>query len=213
MAKTSKQNAVLYISVISCIILFILTISIYIRLKTYSEICDAMIKYSEEMTEYAHHKDILLDDIKTVFNNQDLNLNPDTELFEHTDTSIILLKDIVKHKKKFVFYFSEFNCDTCIDALIPLIKELSNNIGPDNIILLCKYKRIQDLLRFKRVNHINCQVYNLGESTFPLMERNIPFCCIIEPNMRMTHLFIPHKEMLDFSKKIFDCYTHTIQWE
>lgn len=116
----------------------------------------------------------------------------------------IILGDISQGRRKFIFRYSYLNCNVCVDALIPMIKTLAQEIGDDNVIFIATYKNERNLHVFKRINQIRSQIYNIESLPIILDDINTPYCFVLEKDDTISHVFIPRKEMIDHAQDYFN---------
>ena len=98
---------------------------------------------------------------------------------------------------------------SCVNHEIGRLKQLSNKIGAENIIILASYSTSSSLLSFKRINKIDCEVYNIPIGTLKnsIEPHNIPYMFIMDSNMLCKNIFIPIKEMTQISEIYFESIT------
>lgn len=93
-----------------------------------------------------------------------------------------------------IFKYSELNCNVCIDSQIIIVKKLANIISPQKIIFLSSYNQNSNLYRFKRLNSIKSEIYNIHDGLgLNIDTLNVPYYFIMSPECRISNVFIPDK--------------------
>lgn len=113
-------------------------------------------------------------------------------------------------EKKLVLRYSELNCDDCIDKQIKYLNKYADSIGCENIILLTNYNNNHHMQRFRKINRIKFEIYNIGKKLNEnIRDINLPYLFIIDRcNMRINNMFVPQKELPDQTEKYFyEVYT------
>lgn len=134
------------------------------------------------------------------------------------DNNKIMLSSILKSDKpKLVFFYSQLNCQVCVDTEIEKLKMFSKIIGIDNIVIICSYENRKDFLIFKKINNLNLKIYNLGLKNtlgLPLEKYNIPFLFMANSKFRAQDIFVPFKGFPSISdmyyKFILDKYFKSV---
>jgi hypothetical protein len=124
-------------------------------------------------------------------------VNPNIPLVSAVRKDTLTLQQLVGTMPKLVFRYSELNCMSCVDHLIPKIKKIAQVIGKKNIIIAATYHSIRDLYLFKRLNGVKMPVYKLPTSGFglPIGKVNLPFLFVIDPQFQTKLLFVPDKTL------------------
>jgi uncharacterized HAD superfamily protein len=191
-----KQNLIKSLSVI---VLFMLSISLLynsIQLKNTVDLSIGLIKeYKSKQIIDSLENNFLINNVVKQLENSGAILN--NVMIEDFNNKTYQLKELIKDRSKLIFMFSELNCQTCIDMQLPNIEQLSKDIGAENIILLASYSNKRDLVQFARINNIKLEIYNFDKSEIeiPLIDTNVPFFFILNPNLTSTCFFIPEKSM------------------
>lgn len=152
----------------------------------------------EELKEYYHsEKEIndfvlstLKEDIKLCFQNEGLILNSQTPLIEDGKGTHMMV-DIIKNKT-LVIRFSQLNCQACIEAIKPLLKGLKTK----QVVVFADYTNKRFLKEFKKGLNESWRLFNVKLLNIPMDDLNIPYFFVLDEEMRLSHVFIPHKEML-----------------
>lgn len=180
---------------VSALIMLILSLFYYnIQLRDTIKLSVDLLKNSSSR----HIKDsiqnqFLLNNVVQQLENSGIILHDVT--IEDVNNKTYKLKELIKGQSKLIFMFSGLNCQTCIDMQLPGIEQLSKDIGEENVILLASYSNRRDLFQFARINKIKLEIYNFEKSDIqiPLIDSNVPFFFIINPNLASNCFFIPEK--------------------
>lgn len=114
----------------------------------------------------------------------------------------ILLKDLIGNQTKFVFNYSELNCQVCVDSQVKYVRQLAAEVGVDKIVILATYKNQRDLYLFKRLHNLNIEIYNKHEQTLGLGEEEmtVPVLFITDQSLKSNYVFVPDKTIPELSK-------------
>lgn len=106
---------------------------------------------------------------------------------------------------KVVLRVSELTCSECYEKELENLKKLADSIGESNIIIFTKSANVDYLLRFKRVNQLIYQVYNIPNDTItPLDKLNIPYYFVLDSNKIVSKIFIPDRSYPENSFRYFE---------
>ena len=94
----------------------------------------------------------------------------------------------------FIIRYSELNCNVCIDSLFSCIDNHLNKKEKQQIHILASYHNRNDLLIFKRINNLSYPIYRIDSLGISLENLNEPFIFVLNKDYSISHLFIPHKE-------------------
>jgi hypothetical protein len=153
--------------------------------------------------------------IPEIIHNKDLQyitaLSTEGKLFHPTMVDVINQNGIEQAthgvSSKLIFYYSELNCNSCVEIIIKEIENFRDSIGSDNIVYLSDYKRIRDMQIFKRINHISSEIYNISSLNIPLEKMHVPLLFVLDNDKRIRSVFIPNKEDI----KTIKLYLSTIK--
>lgn len=114
------------------------------------------------------------------------------------------LKDVMS-RPRLVMRFSDINCNTCVEQEM---KNLRNFFPPpksDNIMILATYRSVADLLKFKRINAIDFELYAISANQLPLAGEQIsaPYMFVIDKSFQVKFPFVPSKEFPDCSQSYY----------
>lgn len=145
-----------------------------------------------------------------ILKNEGCKLSPDIIIYDINRKEHNLSK-ILNKNKKIIIKYSELNCNTCIDSLFSCINNHLNEQEKQYITILATYHNRNDLLTFKRINNLNYPIYGIDSLDIPLENLNEPFIFILNDDYTISHLFIPHKERLQDTRRYFDIILNDIK--
>lgn len=120
--------------------------------------------------------------------------------FSNDSNNNITLTDFLKRfikRPKLVLRYTEINCTPCVDSSVLTLKEVTNKVGEENILILASYHSKRDMLIWKRVNNIKYPIYQIPDNKTGLNvdAENVPYFFILLPESNTVHhLFLPLKE-------------------
>lgn len=123
------------------------------------------------------------------------------------DGNQVDLKEFCKSGNKVVFRFTEMDCRPCIDAEISKIKDLSDEIGAKNIIIIADYENPRGLKVFVKENNISNVVFNCENLGIDIDDKDIsPYVFTVKKDLKATNIHAidrlnPQKTM-DYYNKI-----------
>ena len=97
-------------------------------------------------------------------------------------------------RSRIIIRYSELNCNVCIDSLFSCIDNHLNKKEKQQIHILASYHNRNDLLIFKRINNLSYPIYRIDSLGISLENLNEPFIFVLNKDYSISHLFIPHKE-------------------
>jgi hypothetical protein len=103
------------------------------------------------------------------------------------------LADIIKNNSPtLVVRLSEFNCKTCVNSLIQIIKETFSELDLKKVIFLLDYKDSISVNFFKRVSGIK-YTYKANDKITCLDELNVPYLFCLTKDGIINKVFIPQE--------------------
>lgn len=113
----------------------------------------------------------------------------------------VKLSSLVGEKEKLVFKFSPSNCSTCIQSGFAALRKIAKNISNDQIIIITDKTNRREIRALANSMNLDYPIYLADDKDFNniLQKENIPFTFIIDKDLRMKDLFIPMKELPDYS--------------
>lgn len=108
-----------------------------------------------------------------------------------------------------VFDLSSISCTKCveqqIDKEIELLKEFSNKVGSNKVLVLARYRNPNDLDLFKRLNDFELKIYNKEDRTLglPVEQHDIPYMFLADSTFKAQFVFIPDENLPTLSEDYF----------
>ena len=104
-------------------------------------------------------------------------------------------------KPKLVFRYKEIGCRPCIEMQLSLLKDFSQEIGAENILVVSSYKSRYDMLSFKKINNFDFSIINIDSLVNEI--ENISYYFVIDSTMIAKSVFVPLKEIPDLTRDYF----------
>ena len=113
----------------------------------------------------------------------------------------IWLSDLLKEGDALVFKFSSSNCSTCIQSGFTDLKQIAKNIPQERLIVLADKSNKREIQALSNSMNLVYPIYLVNDTAFSyiLRDENVPFVFVIGEDLRMKDLFIPMKELPDYS--------------
>lgn len=142
------------------------------------------------------------------FQNENKQIKKDILLTYGNNNNKIMLTALLNNDNpKLVFFYSQLNCQVCVNTEIKKLKLFSEKIGKGNIIIISSYKNKKDYLIFKKIHNLNLKIYNIGLKNtlgLPLENYNVPFLFIANSKFRTQNIFVPFKGLPSISDMYYD---------
>lgn len=124
------------------------------------------------------------------------------------DRNKVKFSSIIDNGTKVIYKFSSSNCSSCIQSGLTSIQKLIRKIPENHLVIIADGSTRRELQALSNSLHLDYPIYLAEEGTFDaiLKKENIPFVFIVGPDMQMKDLFIPMKELPEYS----EMYYHTI---
>ncbi len=145
---------------------------------------------------------LLLDGITKNLEYNFVKLDKNLELQNKGDS--LLLSELNIIRPKLVLRYSELNCNVCVDSQFETLNRVTKQIGEENILIFGSYSKLDDLNRFKRINNIHLEIYNLKNIGLSIDDENIPYYFVLDSSLVVKDLFIPKDEYPDLTKSFFE---------
>ena len=190
----SKKNSDIF-SLFVIIALFAIIVLMGCKNRQLSQTNATLLQYAEQYAISDNQKQMLMNDVRLSLEitQQDLgNL-----IVTNEDGLDCNLKHVMSDNHWF-FYFSEIHCNTCVNVVISELNKYHNN----NVIFIGKYSSMIDLIKFKRINRIKNPIYNIAQDSTIFNNISVPCFLKLSQDGNIQTIFIPHKEMLEYSSEI-----------
>lgn len=190
------KNFVLYTQ--SIIIFFFLT---FFSLKQ-QELKNSISDYKEKLVFDTIKIRMLMDMVLMHSKQIDFRLNPNTIITDSAN-NYVMLNDLIKGEK-FIYYFNEKNCFTCVENYLPFIQKISDKLGKDKVLILGTYSIKQNLfLALSKFDLRGLKIYNtidLIEKNEKISQLNSPFIFKVDSFSNVSKIFIPEKDLPELSE-------------
>lgn len=134
---------------------------------------------------------------------QSMKIDRDLILY-NTDGQIQELGKLVCQGPKLIFKYSKLNCDVCVDEQIILLKEFTEIIGSENVIIISDYDNPRELTQFVRMNQLDNEVPNLHDQEIIPFDKSLPYYFILSRHLTLQQLFIPLSGSRYLTKNYFN---------
>lgn len=113
----------------------------------------------------------------------------------------IQLSKLLEGKETLVFKFSSSNCSTCIQSGFSALRKIARNIPRERLIILADKSNRREVQALSNSMGLDYPIYLADDNAFShmLRDENVPFVFVIGEDLRMKDLFIPMKELPDYS--------------
>lgn len=118
---------------------------------------------------------------------------------------VVRLSDVLGNDKKLFVRYTQENCGSCVDFILPFVRNLSDSIGADKVIFLASYDSNHLLKIFKKTNKLQNPIFNLetGKLKLPIELKNQPYLFLMDKSMKAELVFIPLKAIPQMTKDYF----------
>lgn len=147
-------------------------------------------KHFDETNAMSFELFTLKEDMQVCTQNEGLIID-ETVKVRNEEQELVLLKDVFQGKT-LVVRISQSHCQVCIETVIPMLKAS----GIEDIVILADYTNKRFLKKFKENHEIEYRCFTIENSPrLPIDDLNIPYLYVMDKNMQVDCLFIPHKEI------------------
>lgn len=172
-----------------------------------------LIKYNVACNSYLHARKELLEaklwnsKLDAIYNNKDIEIVteycsiPDYLIFWDESGEYYDISDVLSENNKMVFYFSENHCSDCIKSALNEIINIPDSTTLNNYIILCNYLNARHFQTLLKEYDLRVPIYNINGQrlNIPAEEMNSPFFFIINSDLRCRQVFIPIKEIENYT--------------
>lgn len=190
----------------------VFTVYGYFYLQEQKTLSGALNDIREEHGQKSVMIDLLTGNMKMYYTYNDRPLSDFDVITPEKQT--VRFSSLLGEECKVVFKYASTNCPSCIDAELDRIVNLARHLRKDQLIILGEYANRRQFLASMKGRALDFPVYQVEANVFgDLLEKeNVPFFFVTDRNMRLSDLFVPMKELPDFSelyyriilKKYFD---------
>lgn len=93
--------------------------------------------------------------------------------------------------------YSELNCQSCVDSLLFYAGQFANKVGCENVQVWATYSNRRNFSLTERLNKKAIDILDARDFSFGLDSINVPYMFILNSDMTISNVFIPHKEFPD----------------
>ena len=115
----------------------------------------------------------------------------------------VSLDSLLSSGKKLVVRYPITACQACIEQQIPLINDLAEKIGYENIIFISPYTSGRYIEIIQKKHSLKFEIYLNTELGTPIEELSETLMFISDNNKIVSHAFVPRKEFPVFLEKYF----------
>lgn len=179
-----------YISLLVIFILCSLNIYLYIHFKSFKNKTATYLK----ATEYNNERTIILQtNIEASIQNAGYSIK-NTVLKDSCNQKQLLSHIQIKNKYLFICFFSELDCESCVNYSIQTLLPWCEDIGYENILFIGQYRN--NKLFYQQLplyNLKSASVYNSYGLNLPLKDLGYPFYLILDESYKIVEVYIPSK--------------------
>ncbi len=97
------------------------------------------------------------------------------------------------HKNKLFLFYSEIHCNVCVDIEILNLKELSEKIGNDKIIIITDSNSDKDISLFKKLHQIDFKIFSINTTFLPVEIQHLkaPLYFLMNKSQKTKFSFVP----------------------
>lgn len=109
-----------------------------------------------------------------------------------------------------VFRYSMYNCNTCIEEQLEILKNNRDSLDLSHIVLLVDYESYLQMSRHAKINNIEFSIFNTGDELRNLIpDLGLPYYFVINENeMRINKMLIPMKETRSITEQYMTSVKH-----
>ena len=116
------------------------------------------------------------------------------------------LRQVIGIGPKLVFRYTENMCQLCVDQEIDFLKELSLEIGPENIVVLASYRNLKFLKNAKAFSDYHIKPFNIKPNAMANMLEKVdnPYLFVTDESLEMKMIYVPEKNIPSMSQKYYE---------
>lgn len=199
------KNIVIVFAILCCIgTTYFCLAQIKKQQKLIKVLADFQYEYSEKQDSKDFKLATLKEDMITCYTNEGEMLNDSIVLFEDGTEKVFLFNVI--DNKTLIIRLSQLNCQVCVVAFMPLLHKLSHK----KIFFLIDYTNKRYFDEFKKTCNANHRFFKIESLPTSLDTLNIPYFFLLDKNLKMDCVFVPHKEMIEQTEKYLEIVNNKI---
>lgn len=111
------------------------------------------------------------------------------------------ISEFLNGEEKLVFKFSTSNCSTCVQSGFSTLRKLMRNLSSDQLLVIADRSNRREVRALANSLDLDFPIYMAEKGAFGdmLLNENVPFVFVLGSDLRMKDLFIPMKELPDYT--------------
>lgn len=155
--------------------------------------------------------ELLNSQFSLIQSNTFIQLESEDIYFPNSENGLLMTGESIKIEDylngvKLLLRYSDSHCNSCFEKAMQALHKYKDDIGEENVILLTSHKNYRVLKITLEKMNFNPIVINIPEIEIPIEEYRTPYFFIINKDLRMSSVFIPIKEIPNYTEK----YLYTI---
>lgn len=193
---------IIAILLVTCVNLIVQNNRIKKSLYDYESVCEDLNNNLAKSLEFKDRRDI-----EFTFNGTKI---PSQFKVTDSNNSIIDLNSI--GSDKIIFYFSEYNCGTCIDSEFDILNNEDHGIKKEDVILLVNSASKGYIRHLRRANKDKSNIYRMEDSYIDSLPKlDHPYYFMFDSKSNRIHsFFIPQKEYPESTKSYLTTISNRI---
>lgn len=180
-----KKNIYICISVLNIVIAFLL--GYFIQRSIFRD-------NTSRFDDYDGLLDQVMDDQMLSYKNETLCIN-DNGFISGENIQEIPIGDLNISTHTLILRYSMSNCTDCIKYILDVMKNNTHLLNAVDVNIFGNFQYARDAYVYKKVNNLSFNVYCVKDSILPLDEINTPYLFLLNKDHKVSHVFIPRKEM------------------
>ena len=114
---------------------------------------------------------------------------------------VYAISEFLNGEEKLVFKFSTSNCSTCVQSGFSTLRKLMRNLSSDQLLVIADRSNRREVRALANSLDLDFPIYMAEKGAFGdmLLNENVPFVFVLGSDLRMKDLFIPMKELPDYT--------------
>lgn len=193
-----KNNRLIYI-----LLLFLLSVDMALIIKNF-RLKQEITKIIEGISDSAIYYDLLRGNMSMYYS---YNETPLADfIVKDRNKNEFKLSQLLDKEYKLIYKYSNTNCFSCIEIELQRIEEVAKRISKERILILAEYSNMREFTAFIEERKLDLPIYYIKKEDFKslvLEKENVPFVCLLNKDLKISHLFIPIKEIPGHSKRYY----------